>query len=259
MFFYGSSLSYVEQEPFFSRDLFHRFDASSSTDQQASPENSIYLYDPVDIIVENSFCTVPSDSQDWCTQLEFSLNQVNTRGCNAISCWRLALFYEMHGHLNVLSDQQVSDGLHGQQLFPKSVSLFGCLARVLVSDEPRLLQHYLDLELTSLLLGTQIDSNWLKRLKCSNYDVHDFMHEIHGLSLEKFHGLSKIDSLSGQLTEANDLVSELKSELNFTSASLAAAHEELDYYYAKSKDSEKLLGDYSSALKKSMHIIAGLH
>ena len=64
VFFYGSSLLYVENEPFFSRDIFRRFDASSSKQQQASPEHSIYLYDPVDIIVENSFSSEAAYSQD---------------------------------------------------------------------------------------------------------------------------------------------------------------------------------------------------
>ena len=258
MFFYGPSLLYVENEPFFSRDLFHRFDASSSKEKQASPENSIYLYDPVDIIVENAFSSVSADSQDWCAQLEFSLDQVNTRGCNAISIWRLALFYEMHGHLDVLSDEQISDGFHGELAFPKSSAFSAYLAQVLVNAEPSLLQQYLDLELTSLLIGTQIDSNWLKRLKCVTYTAHDFLKELHGMSLDKLHGLSKIDSLSDQLTKANTILSEMQSQLNFTSVSLSAAHEELDYYYDKSKNSEKLLGEYSAALKKSMCIIAEL-
>ena len=255
MFFYGSPLLYVENEPFFSRDIFRRFDVSSSKQQQASPEHSIYLYDPVDIIVENSFSSEAAHSQDWCTQLEFSLDQVNTRGCNAISIWRLALFYEKHGHLNVLSDQQISDGLHGQQVFPKSGAFFGYLARVLVSDEPPLLQHYLDLELSSLLLGTQIDAEWLKRVMSPQYKADDFLQELRMMFLKGHQDTAKINSLSDELTQVNEAANRMKFDLNSISISLEAAHEELDFYYNKNEDKSKLLDDYSIALKKAMQII----
>ena len=255
---YGSCLSYIESEPFFSRDFFNRFEASSS-DLPALPEKCVYLYDPLEIIVEHSFSPLAPDSKAWCNQLKFSLAQVNSLGCHAISAWRLALFYERRGHLNVLSDQLISDQLQEEFVLPKSGLFFAYLAQVLISDEPILLQHYLDLELSSLLLGTQIDSNWLKRIKSSEYKVYDFMHELHVMCGEKHHTSLKINSLSDELMHANEALMQMKSEINSFTASLEAAHQELDFYYNKNERKSKLLDDYSIALKKAMQIISNNH
>ena len=113
------------------------------------------------------------------------------------------MFYKMHGHLNVLSDHLISDGLRDQIAFPRSVPFFAYLAQMAITDEPSLLQYYLDLELSSLLLGTQIDSNWQRRIDTTTYTSYDFIQEIQKIYSEKQLDSLKINVLSEELMQAN--------------------------------------------------------
>ena len=234
--------------------MFHRLDLSSGECTGPS-ENYVYLYDPLDIIVENYFRSADSNSNSLCGQFEFIIDQLNSSGYHAISLWRLSSFFDKYGHLDILSEQSNTSANPHDYIAPQAASLFTYLAQVLVVDEPLLLQYYLDLELCSLLVGTQIDSDWLKRIKASSYGVFDFFAELRVLSEENQRSLCKINSLSDDLSEANQSSTQLSSKVASLSALLESAHEELDFYYNKIEYMSALLNDYSSALEKAYKII----
>ena len=217
-FVYAPPFSYVEKAPFFSTSRFLKSSLVSSPGGY-SPDKFIILYDPLDILIQNHFKSPTTDPRSWCDFFIDILSQVRQPGIHAISIWRLAHFFDKCGHIDVPVNSSESHNILYDFQPPSSSASFQHFAAAVVRDEPLLLNSYLDLELCSLLLGSQIDSNWLARMKSSKYMALDLLEEFRVLS-----------------------------------ASLDASHADLEIFFVKSRQQATLLEGYAELLNKSLNL-----
>ena len=223
LFIYAPSLSYIEKESYFSSDIF-RQTTLLADEFQGLAENIIYLYDPLDIVIEHGTDSVVFDPASWRSYVDFVLARLDCSACHALSITRLSLFFELNAHIGVLSEQPSSDEVFQKYMPPLASPVFAYLSQLLSREKPFLLDQYLDLESRALLLGTQADSNWYQRVKSEDFSALRLIRKV------------------------NSLYSSLKD-------SLKEAHKDLDAYYSCNQRSAELLNDYNFALEKAIQII----
>jgi len=223
LFIYCPSLSYVRGEAFFSSDVFRESNLSSD-EYRGLADNIVYLYDPLDIVVEH-YSSSDLDVFDLASlqgYADFVLSRLDQleRGCHAVSIWRLALFYRLHGHLDILETSSGSDNIVQSCKVRQSAPIFRYLAQLLVRENPLLFDQYFNLESRSLLLSTQVDLGWAERP--------------HAKAFTAF---------------------ELIQKVRFWSLALNEAHEDLDLHYSFNESRSMLLDGYSDALRKMIRLV----